>query len=453
MFEEETMLEKIEKMLEDKEYLALRSTLTELQEADIAALFGEMPADTLPLMFRILPKEMAAECFSYMDPEVQHTLLEGFSDQELETVLDGLYVDDTVDLMEEMPANVVHRIIQNVPPDKRDKINMILRYPKNSTGTIMTTEFVEIKEFMTRDDVFENIRRSGVDKETVYDCYVTDNARRLIGVISVKDLIMSEDGDVTVGELMERDVISVNAMDDREEAVGVMKKYGFIALPVTDSENRLIGIVTGDDAIFVLEEETTEDIALMAGMTASEKTYFMTSVFETWKNRVPWLMFLMISSVFTSKILQHFEGRLAANAALIAFMPVIMGTAGNAGGQSSATIIRALSTEEVKIRIPDILRIIWKELRVSAFCGVTLAAVNFLKMLAIDNVTVGVAVTVSVSIGAIVVIAKLIGALLPVGARKIGLDPAVMASPFITTICDALSLLLYIKAASMILGI
>jgi len=258
---------------------------------------------------------------------------------------------------------------------------------------------------------------------------------------------------VTVGELMERDVISANALDDREEAVGVMKKYGFIALPVTDSENRLIGIVTGDDAIDVLEEETTEDIALMAGMTASEKTYFMTSVFETWKNRVPWLMFLMISSVFTSKILQHFEGRLAAKAALIAFMPVIMGTAGNAGGQSSATIIRALSTEEVKIRFSDILRIIWKELRVSVCCGVTLAVVNFLKMLAVDNVTVGVAVTVSVSIASIVVIAKLIGALLPVGARRIGLDPAVMASPFITTICDALSLLLYIKAASMILGI
>ncbi|MBQ2726900.1 MAG: magnesium transporter [Clostridia bacterium] len=453
MFEDDTMLETIEKMLEEKEYLALRSTLTEMQEADIAALFGEMREDDLPLMFRILPKEMAASCFSYMEPEVQQLLIEEFSDRELTSILDGLFVDDAVNLIEEMPANVVHRIIQNVPPDKRSQINMILRYPKNSTGTIMTTEFVELREFMTRDDVFENIRRSGVDKETVYDCYVTDAARHLIGVISVKDLIMSENGEVTVGELMEPDVISVNAMDDREEAVNIMKKYGFIALPVTDSENRLIGIVTGDDAIEVLEEETTEDIALMAGMTASEKTYFMTSVFETWKNRVPWLMFLMISSVFTSKILQHFEGRLAANAALIAFMPVIMGTAGNAGGQSSATIIRALSTEEVKIRIPDILRIIWKELRVAFFCGLTLAAGNFLKMLAVDNVTVGVAVTVSVSIAAIVVIAKLIGALLPIGARKIGLDPAVMASPFITTICDALSLLLYFRAAAMILGI
>ena len=447
------MFEEIEKMLENKEYLALRSTLTEMQEADIAVLFGELPADNLPLMFRILPKEMAASCFAYMEPEVQQTLIEEFSDRELSSILDGLFVDDAVALIEEMPANVVHRVIQNVPRDKRDQINMILRYPKNSTGTIMTTEFVELKEFMTRDDVFENIRRSGVDKETVYDCYVTDSARHLIGVISVKDLIMSENGDVTVGELMETDVISVNAMEDREEAVSVMKKYGFIALPVTDSEKRLIGIITGDDAIEVLEEETTEDIALMAGMTASEKTYFMTSVFETWKNRVPWLMFLMISSVFTSKILQHFEGRLAANAALIAFMPVIMGTAGNAGGQSSATIIRALSMEEVKIRIPDILRVIWKELRVAAFCGVSLAVVNFLKMLAIDNVTVGVAVTVSVSIAAIVVIAKLIGALLPVGARKIGLDPAVMASPFITTVCDALSLLLYFKAATLILGI
>lgn len=447
------MFEEIEKMLENKEYLALRSTLTEMQEADIAVLFGELPADDLPLMFRILPKEMAASCFAYMEPEVQQTLIEEFSDRELGSILDGLFVDDAVDLIEEMPANVVHRVIQNVPKEKRDQINMILRYPKNSTGTIMTTEFVELKEFMTRDDVFENIRRSGVDKETVYDCYVTDSARHLIGVISVKDLIMSEDGDVTVGELMETDVISVNAMEDREEAVSVMKKYGFVALPVTDSEKRLIGIVTGDDAIEVLEEEITEDIALMAGMTASEKTYFMTSVFETWKNRVPWLMFLMISSVFTSKILQHFEGRLAANAALIAFMPVIMGTAGNAGGQSSATIIRAMSMDEVKIRFSDVFRVVWKELRVAAFCGVTLAVVNFLKMLAIDNVTVGVAVTVSVSIAAIVVIAKLIGALLPVGARKIGLDPAVMASPFITTVCDALSLLLYFKAATLILGI
>ncbi len=446
-------LKNIEQMLEEKDYKALRSCLLDMQPADIADLFSNLSEDEIPLTFRLLPKDLAAEAFAFMDSEVQETLIGVFSDRELTSIMSGLFVDDMVDMIEEMPANFVRRIIQSAPKEKRDQINMILKYPKNSTGTIMTTELVELKEHMTQSDVFRLIRESGVTKETVYICYVTDSSRHLIGILSIKDLITHNDPDATVGEIMERDVISANALDDKEDSVNTMKKYGFMALPVTDGENRLIGIVTGDDAMEVIEDEIAEDIEIMAAITPSEKTYFKTSVLSTWSKRVPWLLFLMISSVFTSKILQHYEGRLAANAALIAFMPVIMGTAGNAGGQSSATIIRALSMEEVRLRFDDLFHIIGKELLVSGLCGVTLAVVNFLKMMAIDNVSVMVAVSVSLCILLIVIVAKIIGALLPLGAKKIGLDPAVMASPLITTICDAISLILYFKIAEIILGI
>lgn len=449
--EMQELFDKIQDLLVQKDYIALRSTLIELQEADIAGLIGELPDEDVPIVFRLLPKETAAECFAYLEPDVQATLINVFSDRELWNVIAGLYVDDMVDIIEEMPANVVMRIIRNTPYEKREQVNMILRYPKNSAGTIMTTEFVELKQWMTREQVFRNIRESGVEKETVYDCYVTDPSRRLIGVISVKDLIMSEDENATVDELMETEVISANVLEDRESVVDLMKKYGFVALPVTDGENRLVGIVTSDDALTVIEDESTEDIEIMAAITPSEKTYFRTTVFETWKMRIPWLLFLMISSVFTSKILQYFEGQLTANGALIAFMPMLMGTAGNAGGQVSVTIIRSLSIGEV--HMSDILKIIWKEFRVSILCGITLAVVNFLKMLAVDNVTIGVALTVSVTISLTVVVAKFIGGILPVIAKRIGFDPAVMASPFITTICDAVSLLLYFRVASMILGI
>ncbi len=445
------LLTRIEELLVQKDYITLRSTLTELQEADIAALIGELSDDDIPIVFRLLPKETAAECFVYLESDVQETLINVFSDRELWNVIAGLFVDDMVDMIEEMPANVVRRIIKNTPYEKREQVNMILRYPKNSAGTIMTTEFVELKSWMTREQVFRNIRESGVEKETVYDCYVTDASRHLIGVISVKDLIMSEDENATVDELMESEVIAANVLEDREDVVDIMKKYGFVALPVTDGENRLVGIVTSDDALTVIEDESTEDIEIMAAITPSEKTYFKTTVFETWKMRIPWLLFLMISSVFTSKILQYFEGQLTANGALIAFMPMLMGTAGNAGGQVSVTIIRCLSVGEV--RMGDILKIIWKEFRVSILCGITLAVVNFLKMLAVDNVAIGVALTVSITISLTVIVAKFIGGILPVVAKRIGLDPAVMASPFITTICDVVSLLLYFRVAAMILGI
>lgn len=445
------MINEIQNLLVNKDYVTLRNTLMELPAVDVAVLIGEFPADDIPILFRLLSKEMAAECFAYLEADVQETLINVFSDRELWNVIEGLFVDDMVDMIEEMPANVVKRIIKNTPYEKREQVNMILRYPKNSAGTIMTTEFVELKTDMTREQVFKNIRESGVEKETVYDCYVTDASRHLIGVISVKDLIMSEDECAVVGDLMETEVIAASVLEDRESVVGTMKKYGFVALPVTDGENRLVGIITGDDALTVIEDESTEDIEIMAAITPSEKTYFKTTVFETWKKRIPWLLFLMISSIFTSKILQYFEGQLTANGALIAFMPMLMGTAGNAGGQVSVTIIRSLSIGEV--RMNDILKIVWKEFRVSILCGITLAVVNFLKMLAIDNVTIGVALTVSVTIGLTVIVAKLIGGVLPVVAKRIGFDPAVMASPFITTICDAVSLLLYFKVASLILGI
>ncbi len=445
------MINEIQKLLGTKDYITLRSTLINIQPADIALLLGEFPADDIPILFRLLPKELAAECFAFLETDVQENLIGIFSDRELWTVLEGLYVDDMVDIIEEMPASVVRRIIRNTSYEKREQVNKILRYPKNSAGTIMTTEFVELKAYMTREQVFLDIRNSGVQSETVYNCYVTDSSHHLIGVISVKDLIMSEDEEATVNDLMETDVISANVLDDREEVVETMKKYGFIALPVTDGEKRLVGIVTGDDAMIVLEDENTEDIEIMAAITPSEKTYFKTTVWETWKQRIPWLLFLMLSSVFTSKILQYFEGQLTANGVLISFIPMLMGTAGNAGGQVSVTIIRCLSVGEV--RIGDLLKIIWKEFRVSILCGVTLAVVNFLKMLAIDNVSVGVALTVSITISFTVMVAKFIGGILPVIAKKIGLDPAVMASPFITTICDVVSLLLYFRVAALILGI
>lgn len=445
------MINEIQKLLSAKDYITLRSTLIEMKPADIAFLLSEFPADDIPIIFRLLPKGMAAECFSFLESDVQETLIGIFSDRELWSVLEGLYVDDMVDMIEEMPANVVQRIIRNTSYEKREQVNKILRYPKNSAGTIMTTEFVELKAYMTREQAFQNIRKSGVQNETIYDCYVTDPGHHLIGVISVKNLIMSEDEEATVNDLMETDVISANVLEDREKVVETMKKYGFIALPVTDGENRLVGIVTGDDAMIVLEDESTEDIEIMAAITPSEKTYFKTTVWETWKQRIPWLLFLMLSSVFTSKILQYFEGQLTANGVLISFIPMLMGTAGNAGGQVSVTIIRCLSVGEV--RIGDILKIIWKEFRVSILCGVTLAIVNFLKMLAVDNVSVGVALTVSITISFTVIVAKFIGGVLPVIAKKIGLDPAVMASPFITTICDVVSLLLYFRVAALILGI
>lgn len=446
------MITEIEELLEAKDYHGLRSTMTDKPPQDIALLFEELPADQLPLLFRILPKEYAAECFVELDAEVQETLINSFSDNELSEVFENLFVDDTVDIIEEMPANVVKRIIASAPTDVRQQINMILRYPKNSAGTIMTTEFVELKETMTEEDVFKNIRRSGVDKETIYDCYVTDARRHLIGVFSVKTLLTADwDEDVTVADFMEEDVIAANVYDDKEDVAKQIKKYGFMALPVVDKEHRLVGIVTYDDAMEVIEEESTEDIEMMAAITPTDKPYLRTGVFETFRKRIPWLVILMLTSIVTSEILQYFEDALAANALLMAFVPMLMNTGGNAGGQVSVSIIRALSLDEVRMR--DIFRIIWKELRVALICGAVLAVVNFGKMLLIDRVSIPVAAVVSMTVLVLVPIAKIVGGVLPMGAKKIGLDPAIMASPFITTVVDALALLVYFRMASIFLGL
>ena len=445
------MIEEISGMLENREFHKLRSILSEYEAADIAALFAEMPADTIGLLFRLLPKEPAAEVFVELDTDLQQVLIQAFSDAELEAVFDELFVDDTVDIIEEMPANVVKRILDSADHEKRAQINKILNYPKYSAGSLMTTEFVELKTHMTCEDVFKNIKRSGVKKETIYDCYVTDSGRRLIGVLSVKDLLLAEEETETVEDLMLTEPISVGVLDDEEAVAATLKKYGFMALPVVDNENRLVGIITYDDAMDVLEESSSEDMEMMAAITPTDKPYLKNTVWETWKNRIPWLLILMLSSTFTSKILQHFEDALVQCAALTAFIPMLMGTGGNAGGQVSVTVIRGLSLGE--IRMGDVLRILWKELRVALLAGGTLAVVNFCKMLAFDNVTMLVAAVVSVTVFTVVILAKLVGGLMPILAKRVGCDPAVMANPFITTIVDVMSLLVYFGMAKILLGL
>ncbi len=439
----------IKELLEAKDYRVLRSILSDYEPADIADIFDEIDEDNIPLLFRILPKDFASDCFVEMDSDHQMLLISSFSDRELSDVMEDLFVDDTVDLLDEMPANVVKRVLRQTPHEKRMIINQILAYPKGSAGAIMTTEFVELKPDMTYDEVFKRIRRTAVDKETIYTCYVTDSYRHLIGVVTVKDFLVSRNDDATVEELMETQIISVTTTEDKESAAKILSKYDFLALPVVDNENRLVGILTYDDAMDIIESGDTEDIEIMAAITPTDKPYLKTGTFETWLKRIPWLMLLMISSTFTSKILQHFETALAAQTALIAFIPMLMGTGGNAGSQVSVTVIRGLSLGEIELR--DVFRILWKEIRVSLLCGVSLAAVNFGKMLLIDNVTAMTALVVSITVCAVVIISKLVGGVLPLLVKKIGFDPAVMASPFITTIVDAVSLLVYFSIASAIL--
>ncbi len=444
---------KIEELLKERQFHELRSMMTAFEPADAAMIFDLIDEEYIPILFRILPKESAADCFVEKDSETQKTLITAFSDKELSAVISDLFVDDTVDIIEEMPANVVKRILLHADPQKRKEINEILNYPKDSTGTIMTTEFVDLKASMTADDVFRHIRKTGLTKETVYTCYVTDSGRHLIGVVTVKDILTAQDENATVGDLMDEQVISVNTLDDKEETARAMSRYDLMAIPVVDNENRLVGIVTYDDAMDIIESGDTEDIEIMAAITPTDRPYLKTSIFDTWKKRIPWLLLLMVSATFTSRILQHFEDSLtssAAMAALIAFIPMLMDTGGNAGGQVSVTIIRGLSLDEIKMS--DIFRILWKELRVAVLCGLTLSVVNFGKMMLIDRVGMPAAFVVSITLVAVVIIAKLVGATLPILAKRIGFDPAVMASPFITTIVDALSLLVYFNVARLIIG-
>ena len=445
------------KMVEDKKYSTLRDILVTMNPADIAGIFNSLDDKRIPLMFRLLPKELAAETFVEMEPEDQELLIRGFSDNELKEVLDELYVDDAVDIIEEMPANVVRRILTQADPEMRKSINQILRYPENSAGSMMTTEYVTLRPDMTVEEAILRIRRQGVDKETIYTCYVTRD-RTLIGLVTVKDLLLATDDETKIEDIMITNLISVTTHTDQEEMARMFSKYNFLALPVVDRENRIVGIVTFDDAMDVLEDEATEDMELMGGMTPSEKTYLKSTVFELFKNRIPWLLLLMLSATFTGLIITSFEGALAAQVALTAFIPMLMGTGGNSGAQSSVTIIRALSLDE--LRFSDIGRVIWKELRTAILCGVVLAVVCFAKIWLVDRLLMGntditlmVDLVVCLALLVTVILAKAVGGILPLVAKVMRLDPAVMASPFITTIVDALSLLVYFLFAKALLGV
>ena len=440
----------IEKLLEEKKYASLRDILTTINPADIALIFAEIQEEKLPLLFRLLPKELAAEAFVEMDEDMQEHLIRGFSDAELKAVVDELYVDDAVDIVEEMPANVVKRVLKQADPELRKMINEILKYPEDSAGSIMTTEYLSLRPQMTVEEAIKRIRRTCVDKETIYTCYVTDQNRTLIGMLSLKDLLVADDDDI-VENIMETNVICVETHTDQEEVAQSLSKYNFMALPVVDKETRLVGIVTFDDAIDVIEEETTEDIEMMAAITPTDKPYLKTSVFEIWKKRIPWLLLLMISATFTTLIISSFESALAAQLVLTSFIPMIMGTGGNSGSQSSVTIIRGLSLDEIEFS--DILKVIWKETRVAILCGLTLAVANFFKLILFEGVEVAISLTISLTLLITVLVAKVIGSSLPMLAKKIGFDPAVMASPLITTMVDALSLLVYFTTATALLNL
>lgn len=434
--------------LEEKKFAELRAYLCDMTPQDIANLFAELSKEDLVVMFRILPKETAAEVFVEMDNDAQVFLTKTFSDKEVKDVLDELFIDDAVDIVEEMPANVVSRILSIADNETRRTINELLKYPDDSVGTIMTVEYIDLKKNMTVAAAFERIRRKGFDSETIYTCYVTDENRKLEGVVTVKTLLLSSQKAI-IGDIMETNVIALNTLDDKEVAASQIRKYDFLAMPVTDSENRLVGIVTVDDAIDVLQEENTEDIEKMAAITPTDKPYIKTSVFDTWKNRIPWLLLLMISATFTGKIIQSFEDALATQVALTAFIPMLMDSGGNAGSQSSVTIIRGLSLGEISLK--DIFKVWWKEIRVALLCAITLAAANFVKILLIDRVSVEVDLVVCLTLLVVIVVAKLVGCTLPILAKAVKLDPAVMASPFVTTIVDALALTAYFNIATAVL--
>ncbi|MBO5440368.1 MAG: magnesium transporter [Clostridia bacterium] len=442
----------LDALIENKDFSGIKDLLKDMEPMDISIVLQEFPKK-IALLFRLLPKDLAADVFVEMDTDSQEVLLSSFTDTELKAVMDEIYIDDTVDIIEEMPANVVKRILFNSDAETRKIINDILNYPDDSAGSIMTTEYVKLDEDITVEDALKRIRRTGIDKETIYTCYVTSPNRRLLGYVTAKQLLLADE-EMIISEIMDTNIIFVNTHEDKEIVAKEMSKYDLLALPVVDKENRLVGIVTVDDAIDVIEEEATEDIEKMAAMLPSDKPYLATSVFEIWKQRMPWLLLLMITATFTSQIITTFEGKLSA--ILTAFIPMLMGSGGNAGGQTSVTIIRGLALEE--IRLKDIFRIIFKELRVSIFCGGVLGIATFAKLLLIDKlllgndgITLNVALVVSLTIVLVIIIAKLVGCILPVLAKRIGLDPAVMASPFITTIVDAISLLVYFGIATAVI--
>ena len=443
---QEKQYDELTQLLEQKDRKTLRQRLEEMNEFDVAEFLSELEDAQMLAVFRLLSKETAAEVFANLEPPEQERIITAITDQELSGLIEELYVDDAVDIMEELPANLVKRLMRSATPSTRNLINQYLRYPEDSAGSIMTAEFVDLKKYMSVKESIARIRRIGEDKETIYVCFVTNAHRKLEGIVTVKDLLLHDD-DMIIEDLMDRNVVFATTTEDQESVSEKFSDYDLMAMPVVDMEGRLVGIVTVDDVIDVMEQEATEDIEKMAGMTPSDKPYSRTRPLEIWRNRIPWLMFLMLSATFTSMILTSFESRLAAVAGLVPFIPMLMGTGGNSGAQSATAVIRSLSLGDIEPR--DALRVLWKEWRVAFLCGLTLAVVNFGKMLLVDglllgnaNVTVAVAATVSLSIVFIVMFAKLVGSLLPIGAN-----------PLISTLTDAVSLLIYIFIAKMILGI
>ena len=443
-------------LLDERRMKELQLRLEDMNEFDVAEFLSEIGDNRMPMVFRLLSKQMAADVFANFDSPEQEQIINSIKDSELSAIIEELYVDDAVDMMEELPANVVKRVMRTATPETRRLINQYLNYPENSAGSIMTAEFVDLKKYMNVRESIARIRRIGEDKETIYTCFVTSADRKLEGVLSVKDLLLSDD-ETVIEDIMDTNIVFCMTHDDQEEAAEKISDYDLMALPVVDKEGRLVGIVTVDDVIDVMEAEATEDFELMAAMTPSDKPYSRTSAWDMWKRRVPWLMFLMLSATFTSMIINSFEDALAVQAVLIGFIPMLMGTGGNSGAQASTAVIRSISLGDTEPE--DVGRVIWKEFRVAILCGVTLAAVNFAKMLLVDRmllnndgVTITVAAVVSLSIVLIVMFAKVVGSVLPIAAEKLGVDPAVMANPLISTITDAVSLLIYFEIAKLMIS-
>ena len=437
-------------LMAEKQYTRLRQELAEMNDADIAAFFEQLEDEEQVKMFRILPKSMAADVFSYLDIDTQSYIITSLSDKDAANIIDNLMADDATDLLEEMPANIVKKLLANASPETRRDINHLLRYPEDSAGSVMTVEYVDLREDITVKEAIDRIRKIGIDSETINICYVLDNTRKLLGTVALRYLLLSDD-DAIIGDIMHENVVSIHTLTDQEEVARTFQKYDFTSMPVVDNEGRLVGIITVDDVVDIMQEEATEDIEKMAAIVPSDKPYLKTGVFETWSKRMPWLLLLMISATFTGGIISGSEDALGAMPILVAYIPMLMDTGGNAGGQASVTVIRGLSLNEIKFT--DVFRVIWKEFRVAFICGVSLGIANFAKLMLIDRVSLSVAVAVCLTLLLAVLIAKLVGCTLPMLAKKLGFDPAVMASPFITTIVDALSLLIYFAIATRVVHI
>ncbi|MFY9174843.1 MAG: magnesium transporter [Peptococcia bacterium] len=444
------MKEMILAHIEEGKYADVRKEIVEMNVVDIAHLFAELNRKKLLVVFRILPKDMAAGVFSYISNELQRYIIESITDEEIKNILDELFFDDTIDFLEEMPSNVVKKVLKNTDEKTRKLINQFLNYPEDSAGSIMTIEFVDLKKEMTVKEAIQHIKETGIDKETINTCYVIDNNRILEGVVSIRRLILSEDSAI-VNDIMETDVVYINTHDDQEKIASLFKKYDFLSMPVVDNECRLVGIVTIDDIVDIIEQENTEDLQKMAAMQPSEKEYLKTNVLELAKHRIAWLLILMISATFTGKIIRRFDEMLQSVVVLASFIPMLMDTGGNAGSQSSTLIIRGLAMGEIKLK--DVFKVLWKEIQVSCLVGFSLSAVNFVRLYYLEKVDLPIVITVTITLFFTVIIAKIVGGTLPIIAKKIKLDPAIMASPLITTIVDAVALILYFTTATRLLGI